>query len=498
LADTVARCPDRPAVIELDHVVTLAQLYERSLSIAAALRQWGLEPSDRVGLVMDKSADAIALMYGTLIAHGIYVPIQPGWPRRRIDAVLVDCGARFAAFDSEDDGHEPPTLIDRRSGEALTWPVGRSIPLTTGAFGGRSPDDPAFLLFTSGSTGAPKGVTVSHRAVGAFVDWSAQQFELQPDDRIACPSPLSFDLSTLDVFNIARSGSSCVIVPRAAMWVPRFLHQLARDQQATVWYSVPSVLMHLLDDAGLERNPVSSLRVILSAGEVMPPRGAARLRKSHPRADLYNLYGPTETNVVTWYRLPDEFDTTRPIPIGYPCPYAHLRLASPIEEAPGQESGELLVAGASVMSGYWNQPDETAKAFVYLDDDQNRALYYRTGDHAAVGTGGEWMFIGRTDRQIKHRGFRVELDEIEAALLRYPALTEAAVIASEQGSERLSAFVCARGPHVPSVLELRAHCAAILPSYMIPDCFVVLQSMPRGSRGKVDYEALTRWSRSST
>ena len=156
-----------------------------------------------------------------------------------------------------------------------------------------------------------------------------------------------------------------MIAPRAATWVPRLLVELAREQRATVWYSVPSLLMHMMERAGLERDPLTGLRVILFAGEVMPPREAARLRAAHPQAELYNLYGPTETNVVTWYRLPEDFDATRPVPIGRPCPYARVRLEPSADEpGGGAATGLLLVAGESLMSGYWNRPEETARAFV--------------------------------------------------------------------------------------------------------------------------------------
>lgn len=497
LADTAARHPDRPAVVEPGRTVTHADLYERSLSLAAAFRQHALEPGDRVGLVMEKSADAVAAMYGTLIAGGIYVPIQPGWPRARIDAVLYDCGAKLVVSDSDSAASNQPTVHIPQTGVTLEW----SELVATPPFAGsaeRSPDDPAFILFTSGSTGTPKGVTMSHRAVGVFVDWTARQFHLGPDDRIACPSPLSFDLSTFDIFNIARSGSACVVVPAAAAWVPRLLLSLARDEQVTVWYSVPSMLMHLMERGGLDQDPVSSLRAILFAGEVMPPREAARLRSSHQCAELYNLYGPTETNVVTWHQLPEVVDPMRPVSIGQPCPYARVRLDPTFGEIPGNlPSGALLVAGASVMSGYWNRPEETSSVFADIEDEYGRSRYYRTGDRVVIEPSGDLSFVGRVDRQVKRKGFRIELGEIEAALANHAGLSEAAVVASEDAQVRLSAFACARGSLAVDEMTLRVHCARILPSYMIPDRFLFLDVMPRGSRGKIDYGALQRLDRST-
>jgi amino acid adenylation domain-containing protein len=483
--------------MEAGHILTFRQLQERSSSLAAAFRRRGLNPGDRVALLMEKSADAVVAVYGTLMAGGAFVPIPPDWPRRRIEAVLEDCDARLIVAGPDGETGDAPSVLDRRSGATLSWREAVAMESPGCPDHDRTPDDAAVILFTSGSTGSPKGVTISHRAVGAFVDWSADQFGLSANDRIMCPSSLSFDLSTFDVFNIARSRSTCVIAPRASAWVPRFVLQLAREHEVTVWYSVPSLLVNMMDRAGLERDPLSRLRVMLFAGEVMPPREAARLRAAHPQAELYNLYGPTETNVVTWYRLGADVDPRRPVPIGQPCPYARVRLEAAADDpGGGPEAGLLLVAGESLMSGYWNRPEETARAFAEVDEGEGSSRYYRTGDRVVREAGGELLFMGRADRQVKRRGYRIELGEIEAALGSHPDLAEVAVIAAGDGSARVSAFVCPRSRDAPGELDLRAHCALLLPPYMIPDRFLVLREMPRGDRGKIDYHSLARMERS--
>jgi acyl-coenzyme A synthetase/AMP-(fatty) acid ligase len=221
-----------------------------------------------------------------------------------------------------------------------------------------------------------------------------------------------------------------------------------------------------------------------------------------PGSEFYNLYGPTETNVVSWYRVPRDFDFSRPIPIGSACPYAELIL-DPAEEQKTDPitPRHLLAAGASVMLGYWNKPEETEKAFVALPDCQGvLRQFYRTGDRVLQNEGtGDYIFVGRNDRQVKRRGYRIELGEIEAALGRHPQVLEVAIASTQDSMNQtvISAFV-RLSPDAPiSQVELRVHCAQSLPSYMIPDKIIPLPSIPKGTRGKVDYAELSELVRRS-
>ena len=343
--------------------------------------------------------------------------------------------------------------------------------------------------------GTPKGVTISHAAVGAFVDWTAREFGLGPDDRIACPSPLSFDLSTFDVLNIARSGSACVVLPEATRWVPRLLFEELAKSGATAWYSVPSALNAVLETPAVVGSRLAGVRLVLLAGEVLPPRLAAALREACPHARILNLYGPTETNVVTWYELPRTIDPDRPVPIGSACPYARVRIR-PDDENPGGQagtSGELLLAGRSMMAGYWNRAADTARAFIEIDEGPDRVRYYRSGDRVSLVPGGQLHFVGRIDRQIKRRGIRIELGEIESALGRNEAVAESAAVATDGSVPAVTAFVTLRAGVAASVDDLWLHCAQHLPLSMLPDRIVILAEMPRGSRGKIDHQALSSW-----
>jgi amino acid adenylation domain-containing protein len=393
---------------------------------------------------------------------------------------LADCAARLVI---EGEG-SPPRITDRDTGESLPWgaPDIRSDISGAHLLPRADAGDPALILFTSGSTGRPKGVVLSHRAVSAFVRWTAHEFQIGSTDRIACPSPLSFDLSTLDIFNMALCGATCVLVPEHVVWMPRFLVQFVREAGITCWYSVPSILAGMLEEGRMAQHDYPGLRVILFAGEVFRGPDVARLVAAVPRAVCANLYGPTETNVVTWCRVPRGFDGSQPLPIGQPCPYATVTLDA--------ASGELLAGGNSLMSGYWNRPEDTQRVFVNVAGKR----HYRTGDRVSRAADGNYVFLGRLDRQVKRRGFRIELGEIETALAGRGDILEAAAVAVDDGKlgTAIIAFVRARSEGAVTLIEAKAYCARTLPLYMVPDHIVFLDAIPKGNRGKIDYIALSK------
>ncbi len=480
--------PDAPAIVEedragKDRITSFRGLYEQSVSLAVRLVEHGIQKQDRIALVLPKSTDAIVSVFASLLAGAIYVPIPPQWPKERIETTLADCGARLVI---EGGDSSPPRITDRDTGENIPWQAAAAGPtdISNQSLPTIDTGDAAFILFTSGSTGRPKGVVLSHRAVSAFVKWSAREFKIRSTDRIACPSPLSFDLSTFDIFNMALCGATCVLVPGHIVWLPRFLVQFVRETRITCWYSVPSILSGMLEDGRLAQHEYPGLRLILFAGEVFRGANLARLQAAVPQADCANLYGPTETNVVTWCRVPQGFDGSELLPIGQPCPYAKISVDA--------ISGELLAGGDSLMSGYWNRPEDTQRAFVSLDGER----YYRTGDRVSQEPDGNYLFRGRLDRQVKRRGFRIELGEIETALASQEDILEAAAVAVENKNENkrmetaIIAFVCARSAGAITLVEAKAHCARTLPLYMVPDHIVFLNAIPQGSRGKIDYAAL--------
>jgi len=343
--------PDSPAIVEEDRITSFAELLAHAESLAFTLTDLGVHKGDRIALILSKTTDAIISIFASLIAGAIYVPIQPSWPEERIEDAVEDCAPKFVFRLSEGE----PYIADR-DGVTRKWREA----LTSRPGACQMPDahcsDPALILFTSGSTGRPKGVVLSYGAVSAFVKWTAREFQIGSGDRIAVPSPLGFDLSTFDIFNMALCGATCVLVPDYVAWMHRFLVAFAREARITCWYSVPSILCGMLQDGGFADRGNPDLRLVLFAGEVIASPHVAWLQRAIPHAVCANLYGPTETNVVTWYRVPPGFDPSGPLPIGNPCPYAEVILDA--------SSGELLAGGESTMIGYWNRPEDTARAFV--------------------------------------------------------------------------------------------------------------------------------------
>jgi amino acid adenylation domain-containing protein len=472
LLRTAAATPSATAVEEDDRATSFEELLARARTLADTLRARGVRPGDSVALVLPKTTEAVVAVFGCLLAGAVYVPIHPRWPADRVAAVVEDCGARLI--------FEVAEGLVRLTGRCGESPAG-APPSPE-----RREEDAAVILFTSGSTGRPKGVVLSHRAVAAFVRWSAAEFGIGAADRIVCPSPLGFDLSTFDLFNMALCGATCVLAPESVAWMPRFLVRYASGKRATVWYSVPSILSRMLRDGGMGPGTCPDLRVVLFAGEAISANDLTLLTQAVPGAFCANLYGPTETNVVTFYRVPGEFDKAAQPPIGRPCPFAEVLV--------DESTGELLAGGESLMSGYWNRPDDNARAFVNRDG----RLYYRTGDRVRVDGAGNLVFAGRLDRQVKRHGYRIELGEIETALLRNPAILEVGVVAANEQAKGtvITAFV-GTGPSGGSLslLEVKAHCAAALPPYMVPDRVLFVGEVPRGTRGKIDYSALEKLAR---
>lgn len=472
LIEAAAKHPERIAVVDSDGPVRYDRLDRMADAMAGRLIELGAGRGDRIVVWDDKSAAAIAAMQAALRIGAVYVPVDGATPSSRVAVIARDCAARVICTTR--------TRMTRlRADSAFT---ARSLDLTVEPTPPRTPidvpvasDDLAYILYTSGSTGAPKGVCISHRNARSFIDWAVRTLGAGPDDRFANHAPLTFDLSVLDLYTAFAVGASVHLVPSTLAYAPVQLTEFLYGHRITIWYSVPSALILMIREGGLlERPAPPELRAVLFAGEPFPI-GHVRDLSSWTSARLLNLYGPTETNVCTSHEVvTGDLLRDRPVPIGSPASGDAVRAEKPdgTVAGPGEE-GELVVTGPTVMAGYWGREPQRGP--------------YRTGDIVRVLDGGLFDYVGRRDHMVKVRGHRVELGEVEATLAMHPGVAEAVVIVRGAGMDaRLEAFVVPRPGHEPGVLALKRHCAERLPRYMIADEFHFVPSLPRTRTGKTD------------
>lgn len=508
LQDSAQRFPDRIAVEEPD----TPPISYRALNTLAdrardRLVHIGIQPGDRVGIYLRKSIDTVAAIFGILKAGATYVPVDPNAPAARDAYILSNCSVTAVFIEAQfvdafmaafpENRPKPRLLVLDTTGggrglAAMLDAAQAKEPAPGAETVVSDPDDLAYILYTSGSTGLPKGVMLSHANATSFIHWCSETFGPTEEDRFSSHAPFHFDLSILDIYLAIKHGGTLVLIPEAIGKAPGLLAPLIAEKRISIWYSTPSILSFLTQYGKLENYDYSSLRIVLFAGEVFPVKHLRSLKTHWPHPRYFNLYGPTETNVCTWYEIPAEIpaDRTTPYPIGRACSHVETRVVDEHGQAVvrGQE-GELVVTGAGVMRGYWNLPERTVNAFF---DDESGRRWYRTGDIVIEEADGNYTFVGRRDRMVKKRGYRVELGEIEAGLYRHPAVKEAAVVALEdqESGVRIKAFLSFKDGQRPSLIEMKNFCAINLPSYMIPDLFSIQEVLPKTSTDKIDYQKL--------
>jgi amino acid adenylation domain-containing protein len=500
--------PAREAVRWQDRSLTYGELDAASSGIARALVDGGIRHGDRVALFLPKTPEAVAAAYGVMKAGAAYVPIDPMAPVVRAATIAADCEVaavvttpgRLAALTSEMRGHRPDLAIVVEGGEEA-----EPVDVPTIAYADATADpgaadpgvpvidtDLAYILYTSGSTGVPKGVMLTHRHALTFVEWCADRIGTRPDDTFSSHAPLHFDLSVFDLYVAAYGGARVAIVPEGQAYFGRDLARFARELGVTVWYSVPSALILLARAAGPEGFP--GLRAVVFAGEVYPTKQLRALRPLVPNAALWNLYGPTETNVCTYYRVDELPKDDRPIPIGRACENTEVFALREDGAVAGEgEVGELYVRGSAVMKGYWGRPERTAEVLVPNPLSPNvPELLYRTGDLVRLRPDGNYDFLGRRDHQIKSRGYRIELGEIEAALNAHEDVEEAVAVAvpHEEWGKAIVAYVVGKDGASLGATAIKGHVAKRLPRYMVPAAVEVVDALPRTSTGKVDRQRL--------
>ena len=512
LSGSAVRFPEKTAVWARGRSISYRELDERSNQLAHLLVQSGVRKGDRVGLFFPKCVESIISMFAVLKAGGVYVPLDPQAPVDRIGYIIGNCGIRVLITQDEKrraldvatrESLVRCVVIDeaRESGNGtgvLPWSALAEYPAARPPEVTLTETDLAYILYTSGSTGRPKGVMLTHQNALTFVEWCADKFQITENDRLSNHAPLHFDLSVFDVYNAIEAGATVYLVTEEIALFPTTLQKFIETHQISICYSVPSALVLLLLHADLKAGNLPRLRTILFAGEVFPMKYLKQLAALLPAVELDNLYGPTETNVCTYYKVDRErLASMDKLPIGIACENTEVFAVNDQDEIvtePGG-SGELYVRGPSVTYGYWGDAEKTAKMVVPNRFQRNfEEKIYRTGDLVTLAEDGNYYFMGRRDSMIKSRGYRIELGEIESALLSHPAVREAAAIAvpDEVVGNRIKAVVAAHEPDSIQAAELQQHCATRIPKYMIPEFIEFRGSLPKTSTGKVDRVELSR------
>ncbi len=498
------RHPQAVAVDFMGTQMTYRQLASASERVAGFLAGRGIGPGHRVGFYFHKCVDALIALFALIRVGATYVPFDLQAPTARIQAICKQCGIRGIVAGALPDGlrhldwalvSEPPDDEDGSfDGELLNLAEALQADPLTEVPAPPPEGDIANILYTSGSTGQPKGVMVTSQSLLHFSAWGVETFGLTPDDRVANHAPYSFDLATFDIFAAVRAGATMCPFPDAARGHPYRTTRFIEQERITVWYSVPWVLVLMVLRGSLASRDLSTLRHVLFAGEVMPPEHLRTWMELAPQARYWNLYGPTETNVCTYHQVvADDLDDPEGIPIGKPIRDTQVWVVDDKDRPlPSGEVGELLVAGPTVFAGYHRDRRASARRLIDAPEGEGKAC--KTGDRVYQREDDVLVFQGRTDRMVKSRGYRIEPGEIEAAVAEHPSVAEAAVVSVKHllRGTSLVGFVSLHDGAELSPGELSAYCREHLPPYMVPNQWAFLDLLPRTPHGKIDLKGLAR------
>lgn len=507
LSDTIDRAAERSPAREafrcLNNALSYTELVAASNRLAHLLIEQGIRKGDRVGIFMPKCLESAVAVYGILKAGAVYVPIDPNTPTSRMRQIIADCGIQHLTTIPKKQKAIKALLSAATSLQSIigtelgidttvrscSWDTLQQYPSANAPARQATRQDMAYILYTSGSTGPPKGIIHTHHSGLSYAELSVLTYGIQSHDRIANHSPLHFDISTLGYLSTPFAGATTVLIPEAYTKLPASMSQLMQDEHISIWYSVPYALTQILLNGVTEQRDLKSLRWVLFAGEPFPPKHLGALMRKWSHARFSNIYGPTELNHCTHYHVPSHFDDEVAIPIGSAWDQTEaVVLDGEGRPVSGGETGELLIHSSTMMDGYWNRPDLNQAAFREVRDTTNLTKrFYRTGDLVRLQQDGNYQFLGRKDRQVKIRGHRIELDEIEFSLVSHVDVEEAAVftIESKDGTTAICAAVTTSAKSNTKAADLTAVLKQSLPWYAVPSQITISKSLPRTATGKI-------------
>lgn len=490
--EQAAKTPDHIALVCGNERMSYDALNRRSNQLAQHLIARGVEGGNLVGVYMERSAEMIVALLAILKSGAAYLPLDPFYPKERIAYIIEDSGV---------------SVILTRQNSVRQLAASQSVIINLDAerqnLARYSDENPAadisgadslmYLMYTSGSTGDPKGVMLPHRGPCNYVLWMRERFPLSPDDKVLCKTSINFDISVWEVFLPLISGAQLVVGRDEDLQAPENLTALIRERQITDVQFVPSALKALIDSGLLPT--CKSLKRIFSGGESLPVKLQEEIFEKFS-GELHNLYGPTEASVYACHHVCLPNERFRSVPIGRPIHNAKIYiLDAEMNPSPVGITGDLYIGGEILAKGYLNKPEVTSEKFVSDPfADNPRAKMFKTGDLARYLANGEIEFRGRADSQVKVRGYRVELGEIEHRLNGHPKIQHAIAIIREdnEGDVRVVAYLLYRDKKGPGDSELRDYLKQKLPDYMIPSNFVKLDSIPLLPNNKINMKALPK------
>lgn len=485
--ETAQRVPQRPALCIGSAIWTYAELLREKQSVADMLRRQKLGGAGRVvGVLCEKSLAAFAGLLGIMASGNTYLPLSPRFPDQRLLQVAQDADLAGLIVDCRSAPRGTKLIAQLQQGFALSYPEGDVV----AEAGPRdSPGDAAlaYLLYTSGSTGTPKGVPVTHGNAAAFLEAMTSVVRFSEGDRFTQFCELAFDFSIGEIFLCWRAGG-CLYVPSfPELMMPI---EFVSRHRLTVWSSVPTVANNLCRLRALRPGTFPSLRLSMFCGEVLPTSLAKAWLAAAQSSELVNLYGPTEATVfATAYH----YDRSNPpktaaVPLGAPFPGIDIRVA---RRGNDPTVGELLLSGPQVVPGYWRNDRATERAFVRLSDDACDRLWYCTGDLVSLDARYGLLFHGRCDDQVKVRGHRVQLAEIESVLRQLTQGAMVAAVPAQVDNGTCDSIVVFCSTADCDEQALLASCRALLPDYMVPSRILRLEPLPLNHNGKIDYGQLS-------
>lgn len=488
---SAARFPDKIAFGDENSSLTFARLLDLARRAGTYLAGC-IGPRQPVAVFMEKTPACLAAFFAAVNAGCFYVPLDTKMPAERIRLIFDTLHPAFVFYDEKN--AEAARTMAGEADCALfrdACAAEADETLLAALRAGHVDTDLLYVLFTSGSTGVPKGVTISHRSMIDYADWLHDALDMGPNCVLGNQAPFVFDNSTLDIYSTLKNGCTTWIIPKKCFSFHKAMMRFLAEHEIDTIFFVPSALIAIANSGILETAPPRQLKRIYFCGEVMPNRQLNMWRRAVPEARYCNMYGPTEiTDVCAYYLVDRNFEDDEPLPIGRACANTRILILNDADEPVGPgETGELCVLGTCLSGGYYNNPAQTAKAFVQNPlNPYFHERMYRTGDLARYNDRGEIMFLGRKDFQIKHRGcYRIELGEIETALLAVPGVQNGCCLFDEAKDEILCVYTGAADKKA-----LVRALAQKLPDYMLPDRCERAERLPMTVNDKIDRVTLRK------